>query len=384
MAKHHDVWVLTRANNRTVIEEELKERPVPGINFVYYDLPEWAMWWKKGGRGVQIYYYLWEVFSESVVRRTERQIGFDVAHHVTIVRYWTPSNLRNIRVPFVWGPVGGGESTPKALKKNFSLKNRIIEQVRDLMRWIGECDPLVRKTARKSSLAIATTNETAARLKALRGERVQVQSQLGTGALTASLEVDDGSDPKIVRFICIGKQIYWKGFDLALKAFANVDINNAKLIFVGEGPEHKSLQDLASDLGLHDSVRFEKWMDQKTLHELLVKCDALIHPSFHDSGAFVCLEAMAASKPVICLDLGGPAVQVTSETGIKVAALNPKQTVQDLASAMRRLAIDPALRKQMGDVGRKRVEEHFLWTAKVDAFCQMYESILESKDCHVR
>jgi hypothetical protein len=38
------------------------------------------------------------------------------------------------------------------------------------------------------------------------------------------------------------------------------------------------------------------------------------------------------------LKLGGPAVQVTEETGIKVAAENPEQTVHDLAKAMIRLA----------------------------------------------
>src|SRR2546430_4418443 len=42
------------------------------------------------------------------------------------------------------------------------------------------------------------------------------------------------------------------------------------------------------------------------------------HPSLHDSGGWVCLEAMAAGRPVICLDLGGPGYQVTEESGIKI------------------------------------------------------------------
>ena len=49
----------------------------------------------------------------------------------------------------------------------------------------------------------------------------------------------------------------------------------------------------------------------------------LIHPSLHDSGGWVCLEAMAAGRPVICLDLGGPGLQVTEKTGIKVKASTP-------------------------------------------------------------
>ena len=64
----------------------------------------------------------------------------------------------------------------------------------------------------------------------------------------------------------------------------------------------------------------------------------LVHPSLHDSGGWVCLEAMAAGKPVICLDLGGPGEQVTRETGFKIPALDPDQAVKDMARAMAVLA----------------------------------------------
>jgi glycosyltransferase involved in cell wall biosynthesis len=92
---------------------------------------------------------------------------------------------------------------------------------------------------------------------------------------------------------------------------------------------------------------------------------------------------MSMSRPVICLDLGGPAVQVTEETGIKVPADTPEQVVSDLASAMQALASDAELRKRMGDAGRRRVEEHFLWEEKAKAFCQIYESVLENEGHYV-
>ncbi len=217
-----------------------------------------------------------------VVRNAECQIGFDLAHHVTIVRYWTPSNLRNVRIPLIWGPVGGGESTPKALKKNFSFKNRLVERVRDWVRLIGECDPLVRKTAKKSSVAIATTNETADRLKGLKVKRVTVLSQLGMAVPNDGVGQVISNEEKIC-FICIGKQIYWKGFDLAIRAFANASLENAELILVGDGPERHTLQEMGGDLNIKGNIRFWDWMGQSELHERLACCDVLVHPSFHDS-----------------------------------------------------------------------------------------------------
>jgi len=61
LAAHYEVWVLTRANNCPVIEVELAQSPVPGLHFVYHDLPPWARFWRRGQRGVQLYYYLWQL-----------------------------------------------------------------------------------------------------------------------------------------------------------------------------------------------------------------------------------------------------------------------------------------------------------------------------------
>ena len=93
VANHHDVWVLTRANNRAAIEAELARDPVPNLHFVYFDLPRWTRWWKRGQRGVHLYYYLWQVGAFYVARRIHRKIKIDLVHHVTFVSYWKPSLL---------------------------------------------------------------------------------------------------------------------------------------------------------------------------------------------------------------------------------------------------------------------------------------------------
>lgn len=85
---------------------------------------------------------------------------------------------------------------------------------------------------------------------------------------------------------------------------------------------------------------------------------------------------MAAGRPVICLDLGGPAIQVTSETGVKVAAHKPEQVIQDLSVAMIQLANDPDLREQMGKAGQKRILAGFSWQSKAERWAKFYQEIL--------
>jgi len=102
----------------------------------------------------------------------------------------------------------------------------------------------------------------------------------------------------------------------------------------------------------------------------------LVHPSLHDSGGWVCVETMAAGRPIICLDLGGPGLQVTDETGFKIPAITPEQVVNDLAEAMRRLACDSTLRESMAKAARQRVKDYFDWSNKGKRIQGIYEQVI--------
>ncbi len=80
---------------------------------------------------------------------------------------------------------------------------------------------------------------------------------------------------------------------------------------------------------------------------------------------------MAASRPVICLDCGGPALLVTDDTGIKVPAISPEQVIVELAAALDLLAGNPMMRAHLGAAGRSRVREHFNWDNRFD-FLETY------------
>ena len=88
---------------------------------------------------------------------------------------------------------------------------------------------------------------------------------------------------------------------------------------------------------------------------------------------------MAAGRPVICLDLGGPAVQVTEETGFKIPADEPYQAVRDLAAAMIHLVKDPQLRIGMGHAGRKLVNENYSWQVVGERLSKLYLEIANQK-----
>jgi glycosyltransferase involved in cell wall biosynthesis len=379
IAPFAEVWVITRSNNREAIEKALAEEPLPNVHWVYFDLPRWARFWKKGQRGVHLYYYLWQVGIYFLARRLHRQVVFDLIHHVTFVNDWLPSFLTLLPVPFVWGPVGGGESAPRTFYKTFSRHGKIYEFLRDIARWIGEHDPFTRLTARKAIVALATTNETAKRLTRLGARRVEVLSQV---ALPSAEIVELSSLPPHLntpfRLISLGRLLHWKGFHLGLQAFAQFakEFSDSEYWIVGDGPERKNLERLARELGIIDKVRFWGALPRSEALKRLAECDVLVHPSLHDSGGWVCIEAMAAGRPVICLDLGGPALQVTEETGFKIPTHTPEQVIKDMAESMKRLAQNSKLRVRMGEEGRKRVWESFSWEQRGKEIQEIYLKIL--------
>jgi glycosyltransferase involved in cell wall biosynthesis len=379
VAKYHDVWVLTQCRHRPAIEHALSRFPNRGLRFVYYDLPPWIRWWRRGPRGVQLHYYFWQLGAYSLARDLHRRVGFDLIQHVTIAKYWMPSLLALLPIPFIWGPVGGGESAPKAFWQTFSIRGKGYELLRNVARWIGEHDPLVQMTARRSALALAKTAETARRLRVLGAKDVrEFPGEALSTTEIASIARNVPPNTGQVRFICIGQLLHWKGFHLGLRAFARAGLRDAEYWIVGDGPERQGLQALARGLGVHDSTRFWGWLSREEAFRRLMECHVLVHPSLHDSGSSVCAEAMAAGRPIICLDLGGPAVQVTEAMGFKVRAHDPLQAVHDLSQAMIRLASDPGLRRTMGEVARRRSLEMFCWERKSAQLNEMYEHIIST------
>jgi glycosyltransferase involved in cell wall biosynthesis len=377
-AKNNEVWVLTRPDeSKEAIEAEIKRNPNPNLHFIYFTLPFWkdSLRWGQSG-AMQLHYYLWQAQAYFIAKKLHKEIGFDIAHHVTFVRYSSPSFLCLLPIPLVWGPVGGGETSPLSFWKDFSLKSKIYESLRWAWRFVGECDPFTRMTARRSAIALATTEDTAKRIRKMGAPLVQISSALFF--LQEQLEDFSKIPPPSsdrIRFISIVRLIHWKGLHLSLRAFAKANLPQAEYWILGEGSEQSKLQSLAIELGIGEQVKFLGQLNSPQVIDKLAQSSVLIHPSLHDSGGWVCLEAMAAKRPVICIDIGGPAQQVTEATGIKVSAINPEQAINDLSQAMQKLTQDIALINQMGEAGRQRIREAFSWESKGQQLSDLYQKL---------
>jgi glycosyltransferase involved in cell wall biosynthesis len=380
IARQHETWVLTSRENEDAIRAATQGGgTADGINFLFVEPFGWTPDLRTRRRSIplaaNIHYYAWQAVALSKARSLHERVGFDIVHHVTFVRYYSPSLLSLLPVPFIWGPVGGGESAPLPFWTGLGVRGMIYEAARSSVRCLGGWDPFVRSTVRRSAVVTATTPETAVRLRKLGARNVELLTAAGVaeeefGRDRSSSDAPDRSSPF---FLAVARLVPWKGIHLGLQAFALASLPDVTFRIVGTGADRPRLERLARGLGIEDRVEFTGELTRHQVRSLLADCLALVHPSLHDSGGTVCLEAMASGKPVICLALGGPAVQVSSDTGFAIPSITPRESIRGIAKAMESVASDEALRTTLGENARVRVMDLFTWNERGHMLTRLYE-----------
>jgi len=135
IARFNHVIAITRENNRLHIEKFISDNPnllYANIQFLYYDLPYWMRFWKKGGRGAMLYYLMWQHGIVSFIKK--QSLLFHVVHNVNFHNDWTPSFLWKLNKPFVWGPVGHHPFIPSQYLKPYGITHRI----KDRLTWCAK------------------------------------------------------------------------------------------------------------------------------------------------------------------------------------------------------------------------------------------------------
>jgi glycosyltransferase involved in cell wall biosynthesis len=377
-ARFHDVWVLTQEEGHQGIKAALAGEALPGVRFVYLDLPPWALFWKKGLWGAQVHYCLWQLAAYFAGRRLHRKVGFDLVHHVTYGAFWYPTLLPFLPIPFIWGPIGAGYPCPRIFHREFSFRGRANEWARQALLAVSRLDPIRRQTEKRASVILAVSPVTVEQLRPKNREKALLFSQVGVGwKEIARFPEKRSNDGRPFRLLSVGRLLHWKGFALGIKAFAlfNQQYPNSEYCIIGDGPERTKLSQLVCSMGLSDAVQLLGTLSREDyLHEL-VNSDVLVHPSLHEPGAYVIAEAMAARLPVICSDFGEPASIVSPETGIRVPLASPECVVAGISRACALLAANPSVCNRMGDAARQRILDLFEWDKKGLFMTKLYQSL---------
>lgn len=386
LAQAHRLWVLTAAQNRKSIDTELRKSPLPDVHFVYVDLPAWLHCLPARPGGIQLYTYIWQWRAYFVARRLHARIGFDAFHHLTYENDWMASPTGALlRIPYLRGPGGGAHRTPREFVQRYPFRGRLWERVRTVAQWIFRHDPFFMLGQRRAKAILVCNREALDAIPKRWRSKAQLFPVNGVSPGAFQQEGDRAEAASRFRIVTAGRLIRLKSVDLSIRAFAQFldrarragSVDDVSVSIFGEGPERKRLEALAESLGLDGVVRFEGWVPRGELWAQMRSSDVFLFSSLRDGGGAVVVEAMAAGKPVVCVDLGGPGMHVTKECGVKVVPKTPVQVISDLSYALEMLYRDGELRWKMGSAARRRAERLYRWDRLGGRMLDLYDDLFE-------
>ncbi|WP_439883354.1 glycosyltransferase family 4 protein [Pontibacter sp. MBLB2868] len=371
----HEVWCLTTVEGKASIEAEVDKLAMPNLHIVFVELPAWIDKAFEYHLGFYPHYLYWQQRAYQKAKELDKEIDFDLVHHVTIGSLQLGTALWRLNKPLIFGPAGGGQEAPKAFKKYFYRwwKTEVLRS------WISKLlllvNPDVKQTMRRASLVLTTNQDTFEMAKKLGTLNPQL-------FLDTSLPEDfypavypERTPGKEFKILWVGRLFARKGLPLVLEALSHVRSDIPfKLTILGNGHMHDMVPQLIDAYKLKDKVEWKGQVPWEEVKRAYSESDLFMFCSLRDSSAAQFLEAMAYGLPVLTLDLHGGKNLVPDNAGIKVPVTTPEQTVQTLARSVEKLYDNPTIRVQMGKEGYNfsKSQTWPLKTKHIDEFYAKY------------
>jgi starch synthase len=200
-----------------------------------------------------------------------------------------------------------------------------------------------------------------------------------------------GIDPNKPYVLFVGRITRQKGFQHLVRAIQFMD-RDFQIVLCAAAPDTPGMaEEMRTAVECAKAQRpgiiwINEMVDQNTVRELYSHAAVFVCPSIYEPFGIINLEAMACETAVVASAVGGiKEVVVDGKTGFLVPleqmkqspfeATDPEKFARDLATRINQLMADPKLRKKFGKAGRKRVEEHFSWSAIAEKTKKLYETL---------
>ena len=381
--EYHEITALTSHAYRKDIEDYISKNPgrMKNVRFVYIDVPHTS--WHVGYRLERLYYMLWQKQAVKVAQELMKQGKYDLVHHITYVTCILPTEMYKLGLPFLYGPVSGGENTPLIIHYPMNIKSKITELVRTGAQLFFRVTPNFAKTMKKSSLILVTTEETKRIIPRKYHNKVEIFQSIGLTEEIFYPEPNKMKENAVPRFLMAGRMLYWKGFEMGIMAF--VDALNkgfkGELIVLGDTENNTSYEAHMTHLKaicgqyINKRIKFVPKVRHNQMKEFYDGFDVLINCSLRDSGCFIVMEAMSRGLPSIIVNTGGPKVNTTNETSIKIEPAPMEKMIEEISKAIIDLGLNKKKREEMGKAAREYALNTFLLNKRTLKMCDYYKRV---------
>jgi glycosyltransferase involved in cell wall biosynthesis len=376
LARVHDVTVVSREKHRDEVISYLKEHPELKISF---------QWIASGVEPGPIWgsstYLAWLRRAVKLCRELTARESFDVVHHVSYGTISVPVDLWDCGIPFVLGPVGGGQKLNPMYQEVLGTMP-MEARLRNLRVALLQYWPPIRSMLRNSALVLTSNRETA-RLASRCGGRTELFSD--TGIKEEFLLEEPILRPQHggLRMLWAGRMLYRKGIPIILHAMKLSGREDFTLDLLGAGPMESKWRAEARKLGLEKQVTFHGHVPFAQVFDFYDRADLFVFPSVNDSLGSQLLEAACRGLPILTLNHQGAGALLPDTVAWKVSVDTVKNTVNGMAEAMVTLAES---RERLSAMSKAAIQYAHTesWPRRIVRMSKLYEQLLSTATAESR
>ena len=364
MAKNNYIHIITRANNRNIIEANLPKEISKNITFHYYDTNNFIKGLKNKAKGLYSYYFFWQLGIIPLIMKLKAKEKFDYSMHLTMGSIWMPTFLPFFKIPFIWGPVGGGEGIPKTFLSSLPVKQRVVQTLRYFLKYLNYLNPLFIYTCIKAHLIITRTNNTLDFIPKIfrHKSKVFLETSMEDEIFRIQKNINFSKE---IQLVTTGRLVPIKNVITIIKALTFIPKRyKIKLTIIGSGNENERICNEIVKAKISNKINFIEETTREDVLSILSESDIYLFPSLREGGSWALMEAMVIGLPVICLNWSGMEIITNEQSAIRLPVSNPDQMPKDMADAICKLIDNPKLMERMGKAGRERIKNVFNWDAK--------------------
>lgn len=357
------IILLTKQFNEADTRRGFIENGIRHVELVIADVPVYLNWFReKYSMFHHMYYILWQHWAWIWVKKSG--IKFDVVHHVTMGDYRIPNEMYKVKdTRVIWGPVGGAQITPKALR--CYEKRPLVASFRAMVNRSCSWNPFYRRVIKSYADILCSNKETKQQIESIIGKKVKLLSELALREEHKNLTIHNNHN-EVLKIVYVGRLINKKGISFLIDALELMPKNIAwELQIFGDGADRKMIENRVRNSSIATYVKLMGNCPLAQIDEVYKQADIFVLPSLRETGGTVLVEAMAFSIPIVAFDMSFCSELKRFDCGVFVDVNQPLCEIQkDFCSAIVYLAENAEERKRKGQNGYIWVNKELTWEKK--------------------
>ncbi|WP_303183379.1 glycosyltransferase [Tannerella sp.] len=388
MSQYHQLTVLygtsgDHLGDRGELETYIQENPLPNTRFIFVEATKSTNrinYLNKKGIFVYTFYFAYRQWHKSVYKKAQeilKEGRIDLIHYVSPIGYREPGYLWKIKLPYIWGPIGGTNDIPLRLWGSVSS---ISGKTKLLFRTLANqlqlhFSPRVKKALKRCDVLLTATMANQQRI----GKVHHVESYwLPENGIVGKIHHANPTkfNSAKLHVIWIGRIDANKALILLLKALIRLPSDSPLMVhIVGDGCLKKKMEKFASKKQIQHVLKWHGQIDREKVFDLFNMSHLHVITSLSEGNPTTIWEAMSYGVPTMSLDHCGMHDVICEKCGIRIPTNSSKQIVSDISRYMMFFMEHPEQLKALAE-GVTRCAQNFRWDKRIQTFNTLYDDMM--------